>query len=465
MKIQLHSILSLCLLPLCALGAHAQERFDAVAAPLAADASTPPIAGWRAPRTLLVSWRPDAGETHKLAARSAAGAAETRDLTTPAMRTFGYGGLEAFELPLGADLDATAANLRRLPGVRAVDFDVVIRKAAVSNDPSFVGGQTWGLYGDLSTPANQYGSQAAEAWASGLTGSTTVHVGVIDEGIDINHPDLAPNIWQNPRDAIDGIDNDGNGRIDDRNGWDFHFGNRTVYDGSATDPNRDSHGTHVAGIIGARGGNGVGGAGVCWNVKLISAKVLDNGTGFVSNAVLALDYLVDLKTRHGIQLAAINMSLGHDGFVQAELDAINRARMADILVVVAAGNGGPDRIGDNIDVAPYYPAAYSPTNIITVANITSTGALATDSNFGPIAVDLGAPGTAIRSTLPQNRYGSWSGTSMAAPFVTGAVALWRVRNPTHSASTTRGFVLLHRIATPSLTGKVSMNGRLNMSNF
>jgi len=463
MKLQLQALLSLCCLPLAAQATSFQSPAEAVVAPALGSVAQPSEA--RIARTLLVSWRADALETQKLAARSLTRAVSTRDLSTPAMQIFGHGGLEAFELPLGVDLELAAAELRRLPGVRAVDIEQVVRRASVSNDPAVVGGQTWGLYGDLSMPANQYGSQAAEAWARGLTGSPTVHVGVIDEGVDINHPDLAPNIWRNPNEPIDGVDNDGNGKIDDQYGWDFYNNDRTVYDGTPSDIFRDEHGTHVAGIIGARGGNGIGGAGVAWSVKMITAKVLDYGNGSVASLVLALDYMTDLKSRRGINIGVVNMSVGFGSYSQAVYDALERARLADIVVVVAAGNGGLDYVGDNNDTTPYYPASYNHSHIISVANITSSGALSWRSNYGPISVDIGAPGESIRSTLPQNRYGLYSGTSMAAPFVTGAVAVWRASRPTHSAPTTRGFILLHRTATPSLSGKVYMNGRLNMSNF
>lgn len=459
------SAIAFSLLSFCAVAASADAQVRAAepAAPQQVQAARE--LPWRAPRTLLVSWRPGASAAGKASARALVRAESFRDLTTPAMRTFGAGDFESLELPSGCDLDASAALLRGAAAVRAVDFDAVVRTCEVSNDPGYTGGQTWGLYGDRTAPAQAYGSQAGELWARGMVGSSNVYVGIIDEGIDINHPDLAPNIWQNPFDPQDGIDNDGNGKIDDRNGWDFHFNDRTVYDGSATDLVAESHGTHVAGIIGARGGNGVGVAGVCWQVKMISAKVMDRGNGSIANLVLAIDYMVDLKTRHGIDIAALNMSLSHPGFVQAEYDAINRARMANIVVVAAAGNGGSDYIGDNIDLAPIYPAAYGNGNLITVANIDNLGGLAPSSNFGPTKVHIGAPGTAIRSTLPQNRYGLMTGTSMAAPFVTGAAVLWHLRNPTHNAGTVRGGILITRLPTPSLSGKVATSGRLDMSNY
>ncbi len=468
MKIQFHAILSLCCLPSLASATPAEApRGEAGVVP---EARVPRVAErgeWRLPNRLLVSWRSDASATEKLAARAFARAASTRDLTTPAMRTFGAGELEAFELPLLADLDAVAAELRRQPGIRAVDFDVLARPANVSNDPFVVGGQSWGVLGDTTTPMNAHGSQAMEAWGRGLTGGSNVYVGVIDTGVDVNHPDLVQNIWQNPHDPIDGVDNDGNGRIDDRNGWDFVNNDRTVYDGSPSNLWRDEHGTHVAGILGARGGNGIGVAGVAWTTKIITGKVIDDGSGPISGVALALDYMIDLKTRHGLNIAAINLSLGYPVYTQVVRDALVRARLADIVVVVAAGNGGADNVGDNLDLVPYYPASHAANlgNMIAVANITSVGGIASSSNFGPRAVSIGAPGTNILSTLPQNRYGYDSGTSMAAPFVTGAVLLWRASRPADSAATTRASILVKRIPTPSLSGKVSTGGRLDLSTF
>ena len=135
---------------------------------------------------------------------------------------------------------------------------------ATSNDTYYTNGSLWGMYGDATTPANQYGCQAGEAWAAGHTGLATVLVGEIDEGIMYTHTDLAGQIWTNPYDPVDGIDNDGNGYIDDIHGWDFDGNNNTIYDGTY-----DDHGTHVAGTMGAIGGNGIGVVGVCWNIQII----------------------------------------------------------------------------------------------------------------------------------------------------------------------------------------------------
>jgi len=319
------------------------------------------------------------------------------------------------------------------------------------------------MYGDQTSPANQYGSQAGEAWARGNTGANTVYIGVIDEGVQWAHEDLAANIWVNPYDPADGIDNDGNGYVDDLRGWDFDGNDNTTYDGT-----QDDHGTHVAGTIGAVGGNGKGVAGVVWNVKIITAKFLGRRGGTTANAIKAVDYITDLKTRHALNIIATNNSWGGGGFSQALQDAIERANQAGILFIAAAGNGGSDGVGDDNDATPSYPASYPNTNIIAVAAITSTGAKASYSNYGATSVDIGAPGSGIYSTLPnktKNGYGSYSGTSMATPHVTGAVALYAASHSGASAAEIKQAILDSAIPTPSLAGKCVTGGRLNVGGF
>ena len=149
--------------------------------------------------------------------------------------------------------------------------------------------------------SNPYGSQAETAWAAGHIGSRSVCIGIVDQGVDFSHPDLIDNAWVNPYDPVDGIDNDGNGYIDDLRGWDFVHDDNTVFDAGG-----DDHGTHVAGTIGASGGNSLGVAGVSWAVSLIAAKFLGADGGTTADAIRAIDYLTDLKLRHGIRLVASN---------------------------------------------------------------------------------------------------------------------------------------------------------------
>jgi subtilisin family serine protease len=272
-------------------------------------------------------------------------------------------------------------------------------------------------------------------------------------------------MWVNPYDPVDGVDNDGNGYVDDERGWDFSAGDNTTFDGA-----KDDHGTHVAGTIGATGGNASGVAGMCWSVQIITAKFLGNSGGTTANAIRAVDYLTDLKTRHGLNIVATNNSWGGGGFSQALFDAIERAGAAQILFIAAAGNGGSDGVGDDNDASPFYPASYSNANVIAVASITRSGEKSSFSNYGGLSVDLGAPGSGIYSTLPGRRnnsaYGSYSGTSMATPHVTGAAALYAALNPPGlPAATIKGAILSRAALTPSLMGKTTSNGRLDVSGF
>jgi len=340
---------------------------------------------------------------------------------------------------------------RGLGEVEYAEPNYIYTHDAVSNDPSIVAGTLWGMTGS-------FGSQASVAWGKDKIGSSTVYVGIIDEGYQYNHVDLTANAGVNTGEIPgDGLDNDGNGYIDDIYGWDFDGNNNSVYDGTG-----DDHGTHVAGTIGGVGGNGIGVAGVNWNVKMLSAKFLGAAGGTTANAVKAVDYFTTLKTRatNPINIIATNNSWGGGGYTQSLFDAIQRANNAGILFVAAAGNSSA-----NIDKRLSYPAAYSNANIISVASITSTGALSSFSNYGAKNVDLGAPGSAIYSTLPGNTYGTYSGTSMAAPHVAGAVALYKSINPSANAAAIKTAILNQGTTTSSLSGKTVTGKRLNVSGF
>jgi subtilisin family serine protease len=354
--------------------------------------------------------------------------------------------------------------LKGLPGVEFVEPNYIYTHQATSNDPLYTNGSLWGMYGSATSPANQYGSGAGTAWANNKIGSSSVIVGIIDEGFMTTHPDLSANTWVNPYETANGIDDDGNGYIDDVNGWDFAANNASVYDGTS-----DDHGTHVAGTIGAKGGNGLGVAGVCWNVKMISLKFLGTEGGSSVNAIKAIDYLTDLKTRHGLNIVASNNSWGGGGFSQALQSAIGRANNANILFVAAAGNGGSDGVGDNNDQVANYPSNYTNANVIAVASITSSGAISSFSNYGAQTVDIGAPGSGIFSTLPYTgstpAYGSYNGTSMATPHVTGAVALYKSINPSATASQIKAAILNAGAPTSSLSGKSVTGDRLRVSTF
>lgn len=384
--------------------------------------------------------------------------AEIRErIYTKAMQSAGEReGLYLLRIPV--DVLSGMAQAQRLGEVEYAEPNYIYQHQATSDDPYYTGSNLWGMYGSGTSPSNSFGISAGTAWANNKTGSSAVCVGIIDEGFMFNHTDLYDNAWVNPNETVNGRDDDGNGYVDDIRGWDFVKNDNTTFDGWA-----DDHGTHVAGTIGAKGGNKVGVAGVCWNVKMISAKFLGNNGGTLANAVKAVDYITDLKKNRGINIVASNNSWGGGGYSSSLYNAITRANAEGILFVAAAGNSS-----SNNDASPAYPASYNHTNIIAVASITSSGALSSFSNYGATTVDIGAPGSGIYSTLPATNggstYGSYSGTSMATPHVTGACALYRSINPSHSMSTVKSAVL-NGLSTSSLSGKCVSGKRLNVAGF
>ncbi len=251
--------------------------------------------------------------------------------------------------------------------------------------------------------------------------------------------------------------------MDDTHGWDFAANDNSVYDGPT-----DDHGTHVAGTIAARGGNGLGVAGTTWNTTLIVTKFMSASGGSLDGAVRALDYLTDLKTRHGIDIVAANNSWVSSASTALN-EAILRAAAADLLFVAAAGNSGNDN-----DIRPSFPSSVSSLNatasmpsatyesVVAVAAIDANGNLPSYSSYGATSVDLAAPGSDIRSTLPGGTYGSMTGTSMATAQVSGALALLKAAHPNAPAWMLRAAVLDTAVPTASLAGKVATGGRLNV---
>lgn len=425
------------------------------------------------------------------------------------------GALLRVTLAPGTDPAQARETLGQSASVAFAEPDWTVGIQAISNDSAYTSGNLWGMYGDATGPTNAFGSQADEAWAAGFTGSTSVVVGVIDSGIDYRHADLYLNIWLNQReipttlrslladtdldglitfrdlnstanssfvsdlnangriDAGDlladarwenGLDEDRNGYRDDLVGWDWV--------NNDNDPLDDhNHGTHVAGTIGGMGGNGIGVAGVNWSVQMAGLKFLSkNGSGSVSNAIKAVDYFTALGAAGGPQdFVATNNSWGGGNYSQAMQDAIARAANQGQLFIAAAGNGGRDGIGDDNDLLGYYPTNYSTVAtagyeaVVAVAATTSSGGLARFSNYGDVTVDLGAPGQLITSTLTNGRYGTMSGTSMAAPHVTGAVALYAAANPDATAAEIRAALLGSAAPTASLDGKTVTGGRLDVA--
>lgn len=408
------------------------------------------------PNELLVKFKPSVSTSRRDQVLSSLGASVKEKILTKAMQSSGDNdGVYLLRVAMAA-LDAVS-RARGLGEVLYAEPNYLYQHNATSNDTYFTNGSLWGMYGATTSPANQYGSRAANAWAAGNTGSSAVYIGIIDEGYMYTHEDLAANAGTTGE-TVNGIDDNGNGLIDDIYGWDFDGNNNSVFDGS-----QDDHGTHVAGTIGGVGGNGKGVAGVCWNVKLLSAKFLGRRGGTTANAIKAVDYFTDLKNG-GMNIVATNNSWGGGGFSQALQDAIDRANTAGVLFIAAAGNAS-----SNNDAVVNYPSNYPNSNIIAVASITNAGGLSSFSNYGATQVDLGAPGSGIWSTVPSKNgtsaYASYNGTSMATPHVTGAAALYAASHSGATAATIKSAIISSVILTPSLSGKCGTGGRLNASGF
>jgi len=355
------------------------------------------------------------------------------------------------------------AALRARTDVAYAEPNYIRHKDTAPNDPRYT--EQWALK-NTGQMGGTVGAdiKAEQAWDL-TTGSRSVVVGVVDEGIDINHPDLKDNIWQNPGEIPgNGADDDGNGLIDDINGWDFLHNDNTVFDSTGTYPTdeTDAHGTHVAGIIGARGNNAVGIAGINWQVSLMSLKFLGPDGGNTADLIKAFNYarmMRDLweSSNHtkGANIQVLNNSYGGVNSSLAELDAIRALNSSGILFVAAAGNEHQDN-----DRIPHFPAGYNVRNIVSVAAANQFDALASFSDFGPTSVDLAAPGTSILSTTPNNTYDSFDGTSAAAPHVSGAAALAYIRNPNISLPHLHAAMLFGGDERSNFSGTVS-GRRLN----
>lgn len=413
---------------------------------------------------LLVKFKPGTSEIAKGLALQRINGTITEKVLTKAMEQAGDNeGFYIVRTPM--DVMQAVTTMQRADEVEVAEPNYIYSYGYAANDPYFTSGHLWGMCSASSTagPINQYGSQADIAWANGHKGSSSVIVAVVDEGVMNTHEDLQANCWVNPYETVDGKDNDGNGYVDDVFGWDFVNNDRSTFDGV-----NDDHATHVAGTIGAVGNNGKGVAGVNWNVKIMSCKFLGNGGGTTANAIKAIDYVTDMKKRHSMNIVATNNSWGGGGYSTLLYNAIDRANTANILFVAAAGNSAA-----NNDAGAFYPSNYPNANIIAVAAINSSGGLSYFSDYGATTVDIGAPGEGVYSTLPASAkhgsvvssYGSYSGTSMATPHVTGAAALYAATHPGSSAATIKAAILNSATPTPSLSGKCVSNGRLNVSGF
>jgi subtilisin family serine protease len=344
----------------------------------------------------------------------------------------------------GMTVEKAIEKYRNDPRIEYIEPNYTVTALdVIPNDPSFP--LLWGMHNTGQSGGTPDADiDAPEAW--GIQTGTDVIIGIIDTGVDRTHPDLAANMWTNPGEiAGNGIDDDGNGYVDDVRGWDFV--------NNDNDPMDDhGHGTHCAGTIAGIGDNGIGVAGVCWHARIMALKFLDaGGYGSTSDAVLALEY----ATANGARLTS--NSWGGGNYSTALYDAIAAARNVGALFIAAAGNDGV-----NNDSYPHYPSSYDLDNIIAVAATDRNDALANFSCYGAASVDLGAPGVDIYSSLPGSSYGYKSGTSMATPHVSGAVALVWSEYPTASFAIVKARMLASVDALAVLKGKTVSGGRLNV---
>ncbi|HKQ61612.1 MAG TPA: S8 family serine peptidase, partial [Candidatus Polarisedimenticolaceae bacterium] len=404
-----------------------------LASPVEAAAPAPVHALRYRPGEVLLKFREEASSQSRSRILAELGATPLRALR---------GGAQRARLG-GTTVEQAIARYAGDPAVQYIEPNYLVEAAAIPDDPRFP--ELWGLRNVGQTGGTPGADIAATLAWDVFTGAPGLVIAVVDSGVDVEHPDLAANVFVN-RDEVpaNGVDDDGNGFVDDVHGWDFVHGDADPYDDSG-------HGTHVAGTIGAVGDNESGVAGVVWRARLLPVKFLDaRGSGTAADAVESIDYALDLGAR------IINASWSARGFSQALFDAVQRADAAGVALVAAAGNDGEDN-----DFVPHYPASFELPNVISVAATDPHDRLSGFSNYGVHSVDLAAPGIDILSTYPGGGYALSSGTSMAAPHVSGALALILGRYPGASAADAKALLLERVDPRPALDGVVGTGGRLN----
>ena len=328
-------------------------------------------------------------------------------------------------------------------GVAYVEPNYVVHLFATPNDPSF---------------SQQYGLtkiDAPDAWDI-TTGDAAIVVADTDTGMDLDHADLAGNLWNNPGEiAGNGVDDDGNGFVDDVHGWDFSNNDNDPNDQTSfTNP---GHGTHTAGIIGAVGNNGTGVSGVNWDVSIMVVRMINQfGSGDVFTAAQGINYAVENGAR------VINASWGGFPANTTMKNAMDNALSEGVLLAIACGNGNLFGIGQDNDSTPILPASYPHDNIISIAATNSSDAKTGFSNYGRASVDLAAPGSSVLSTTPNNNYQEMDGTSMSAPMVAGAAALVLASDPSLTVLELRERLLGSVDRISAMTGRCTSQGRLNV---
>ncbi len=389
---------------------------------------------------LLVLWK---DSTSNLNAQSAI-ETKVQEIGAQTVRTFRSEGAKQLRFTSKmskVELLATAKQLAAREDVVYVEANNIIYLTATPNDPRL--SSLWGFKN----------MRVSDAWVH-ATGAPDIVVGVIDTGVDYNHPDIAPNYWNNSGETgldsegrdkrTNRIDDDKNGYVDDWRGWDFAAGDNDPMD-------THSHGTHCAGTIGARGDNGVGVVGVNWEVGIVGLKFMSGASGTTAAAIEAIEY----ATMMGISVT--NNSWGGGGRSETLISAVRKAGEAGHVFVAAAGNDTR-----NNDSTPTWPANIDLDNVITVAATGSSDQIASFSNWGRRTVHVAAPGVGIISTTPRNSYGPMSGTSMAAPHVAGAVAMIRSQFPELTPKEVRDLLISTSDLVPALATRSQSGGRVNL---
>jgi len=359
-----------------------------------------------------------------------------------------------------SDLQSAIETLRSNDAVEYAEPNFIYRiqttdggsPVGVPNDADFA--KLWGIRNvGQADPAGQVGKAGSDVgvvplWEKGVTGSKDIVVAVIDTGVDHTHPDLAENIFVNDKEIPgNGIDDDGNGFVDDVRGYNFN-----AHTADAKDDH--GHGTHCSGTIGGVGNNGVGVAGVNWNVRILPVKFLSaSGSGSLEGAVEAINYARKMKVN------IMSNSWGGGGFSQTLLDAIKAAKEQGILFVAAAGNES-----NNNDASPTYPASYEVANVISVAATNNQDQLASFSNYGANRVHISAPGVKIWSTFKDGGYTALSGTSMATPHAAGVAALLLSANPSWTYTEMKDRLIRTSDPVRGLRSRVMSKGRINANN-
>lgn len=410
------------------------------------------VAGDFVPNQFLVKFRSPVSIARRDSIFKSFSASISEFIHTKAMKYYGDStGIYVLEIPLKTTEVLTKA--KEFKDLQYIEPNFIVQAVTVSDDPYFKSNLLWNMNG-------VYGTDASIAWSKGLIGSKKIYVGILDAGVMVQHEDLLSNMWVNAKDTVNKFDDDRNGFLDDVSGWDFDGSNNSVFDGP-----QDEHGTQVAGVIGAVGGNSKGIVGINWNVTMIPVKFIGSSGGTISNAIKSISYLVELKLNQGINLVAINASWGSSSYSQSLFQAVGLAEKADILFVAAAGNNAT-----NLEVTPFYPASFPLENIISVGASTSTGALASFSSYGVSAVDLVAPGVGIYTTIPPktgaSAYALSSGTSLSAAHVTGAVALYAAsQKVVPTGKLIKAALLDSVVVQANLKLKVRKAGRLSIANL